>query len=82
MLSERRKALMEDVLLDTDQASRLLGLASGTLRKWRLAGRGPAFVRLGRSVKYRKSELEGFVSRRTFTSTALADASDNGVDFV
>lgn len=73
---------MDDALLDTHQASQLLGLSAGTLRKWRLHGRGPAFVRLGRSVKYRRSELEGFVTRRTFRSTAIADASRDEVDFI
>lgn len=70
--------IVEDALLDTHQASQLLGLAPGTLRKWRLTGRGPAFVRLGRSVKYRQSVLDTFVKRRTFLSTALADASEDG----
>lgn len=74
--------IVEDALLDTHQASQLLGLAPGTLRKWRLTGRGPAFVRLGRSVKYRQSALESFVARRTFVSTALADASEDEVGFV
>lgn len=73
---------MDDALLDTHQASQLLGLAAGTLRKWRLTGRGPAFVRLGRSVKYRQSVLETFVRRRTFVSTALADASEDDVGFI
>ena len=73
---------MEDALLDTHQAARMLSLSAGTLRKWRLTGRGPAFVRLGRAVKYRHSALESFVARRTFTSTALADARDQKLQTV
>ena len=67
---------MTDLLYDTQQAATFFGLAPGTLRKWRLNGRGPGFVRLGRSVRYRKAELEDFMATRLFSSTAAADAAD------
>jgi hypothetical protein len=43
---------MDNEIYDTDDAARLFGLSTITLRKWRVIGRGPRFVRLGRSVRY------------------------------
>jgi hypothetical protein len=32
-----------------------------TLQKWRYTGTGPTFVRLGRSIRYRREDLDAFV---------------------
>jgi hypothetical protein len=54
-------------LLDTAEAARFLGVSPGTLRLWRYLDRPdqPAFVRVGRLVKYQPSELERFAASRT-----------------
>jgi hypothetical protein len=46
-----------------------------TLRKWRMTGAGPLFIRLGRSIRYRQVDLESFLSGRAFISTTEADFS-------
>ena len=63
------------VLLTTPNAARYLGVSAKTLNNWRWlgAGRGPAFVRLGRSVRYDVRTLDLWISGRTFDSTSLAD---------
>jgi predicted DNA-binding transcriptional regulator AlpA len=66
--------MADSALLDTKQASALFGLSESTLRKWRLSGQGPAFVRLGRAVKYRQADIDQFLDERLFHSTAEADA--------
>jgi hypothetical protein len=38
-----------------------LGLKVATLRAWRLQGRGPTYVRLGRAVRYLPSDLDEFL---------------------
>jgi len=60
-------------LLNTDQAAGHLGVAPITLRKWRIYGGGPRFVRVGRSVRYRPSALEAYIAGREFDSTSQAD---------
>jgi predicted DNA-binding transcriptional regulator AlpA len=51
-------------LLTTDQASDLLGLQAATLKKWRILGIGPEYVRLGRrSIRYRQSDVRAFISQ-------------------
>jgi len=59
-----------ETLLDTSQVARRLGVAQITLRKWRLTGCGPRFVRCGRSIRYRTADIEQWVSRRTVASTS------------
>lgn len=38
--------------ISTKEAARLLGISHRTLEKWRLEQKGPAFLRLGRLVRY------------------------------
>ncbi|MCC7540484.1 MAG: helix-turn-helix domain-containing protein [Deltaproteobacteria bacterium] len=51
-------------LLDTASAGRILGLRGSTLAAWRRRGSGPAYVRLGRLVRYRCDDLMSFVAQR------------------
>ena len=62
---------METLLSTTDVAGRL-GVAEITLRKWRLYGSGPRFVRCGANVRYREVDLEGWLASRTVGSTSEA----------
>ena len=56
-------------LLTVDQAAIYLGLARSTLNKWRCHGGGPTFIKMGRAVRYRQKDLEGFLDKRASTST-------------
>ena len=44
--------------LTTAEAAELLGTTKRALEALRARGNGPPFVRLGRSVRYRRSDLE------------------------
>jgi predicted DNA-binding transcriptional regulator AlpA len=44
------------------QAAELLGLATSTLSKMRLRGDGPAFLKLGASVRYPVAAVEAYVA--------------------
>ena len=61
-------------LLDEYDAASLLALSVKTLRRWRWAGTGPAFVRLGRAVRYHQDDLNAFIKAGRRRSTA--DASE------
>jgi hypothetical protein len=53
------------MLTETDAAARL-GVTPGTLRVWRCTRRYPlAWCKLGRSVRYRASEVERFITAGT-----------------
>jgi len=56
--------------LSAKQAARLLDLHPNTLCKWRISGAGPRYVKAGRTVKYRLSDIEIWLGNRTFSHTA------------
>lgn len=49
------------LLLNKDQAAAMLGVSVSTLVKLRAACRGPAYVKLGKSVRYRIADLEAWI---------------------
>ena len=58
------------VLLTVDQAAIYLGLARSTLNKWRCQGEGPSFIKMGRAVRYRTVDLEGYLEKSASNSTS------------
>lgn len=59
--------------LPSPEAARHIGLKPHTLRVWRMAGRGPAYVRLGGPrgrVVYEVDALEAWLRKHTFQSTS------------
>lgn len=54
-------------LLTRKEAAAYLGVAEKTLAMWKWSGRyGLPFVKIGRLVKYRKSDLDAFIAQRIF----------------
>ena len=50
-------------LLDERELAARLGLSLSTLRNWRVARRGPAYVKVGmRTVRYREGDIEQFLA--------------------
>lgn len=60
------------VLLTVEQAADYLGLAVSTLNRWRCHGEGPVFIKLGRAVRYRKSDINAYIERRSLSCTISA----------
>ena len=60
-------------LLTSAQTAAFLRCKPQTLRKWRVRGCGPQYIRLGDSraapVAYRLSDLETWIAERVYTST-------------
>jgi hypothetical protein len=52
----------------------MLGLSVATLRAWRHRGRGPRFLRLGRSVRYLPSDLADFVRASAVDTTSVSSS--------
>jgi predicted DNA-binding transcriptional regulator AlpA len=50
-----------DRLLTQAEVSAMLAIPRRTLRSWRSLGRGPAFVRIGKAVRYRAADIDEFV---------------------
>ena len=60
----------EEVLLTSDQATEFLNVGSQTLAQWRSKGGGPTFLRYGRRVMYRKSDLLAWLAEREYQNTS------------
>ena len=60
-------------LVNQHGAAHHLSVAVPTLRKWRVHGGGPIFLKLGRAVRYDVADLDAWVDacRRTSTSSPL-----------
>jgi hypothetical protein len=59
-------------LVGEKEAAEILGLQVKTLRRWRFAGRGPAFHKIGSCVRYRLDDLTAFIEAGRRQSTAEA----------
>ncbi len=59
------------------EAAHLLGLSVKTLRRWRWAGKGPRFLKLGAAVRYDPADLTAFIEagRRSSTSDPGPEAA-------
>ncbi len=58
--------LPSETLLTALQAATMLGVRPGTLEQWRSQARyGLPYVKVGRLVRYRRSDIEAFLARRT-----------------
>lgn len=53
---------MASKALSDVQAAERLNIKPQTLRKWRLEGVGPAWVKFGRSVRYLEEDLIGWIA--------------------
>ncbi len=65
-----------DALLTESQAAGFLNLSIRTLQAWRVRGGGPAYVKCGRAVRYRRCALVAYVEARTFAHTADSGHAD------
>ena len=57
-------------LFTQGEAARLLRLSQRTLERLRVQGGGPCFVKCGRSVRYRETDLEEWIAARVVSSTS------------
>lgn len=65
--------VMDLQLLTSKQAAELLGLSEATLRSWRSAGKGPAYVNLeGRAVRYRACDIDAWIKAGLVASSHTA----------
>ncbi len=73
---------LDTILYDEEAAGKYIGgalspVSTRTLQRWRLEGFGPTYVKLGRLVRYRQSDLESFLEERICTSTSMGAAPNS-----
>lgn len=69
---------MDSEFIKSPDAARMLGLVPGTLRAWRVRGRGPRYYKFGQGgpVMYKRSELEAWIAERNMGSTSEQTARE------
>ena len=81
-MNPRATTTERDQMRDTARAlterevADMLGLSVATLRAWRHRGKGPRFLRLGRSVRYLPSDLADFVRASAVDTTSVSSSDD------
>jgi len=64
---------MQQKLLTPDEVSNLLGITKHTLAVWRSSGRyNLPFIKAGRLVRYRQSDIDSFIEKQCCQSTGVA----------
>ena len=65
---------INQTLLDSKQVAELLNLKEGSLSVWRCTKRHPLkYVKIGRLVRYRLSDIEEFLNNNTYLSEVKND---------
>ena len=59
-------------LVDNNQAADIIGVHYLTLQNWRSTGKSPRYVKVGRNVRYRLSELKAWLEAQTRNHTGEA----------
>jgi predicted DNA-binding transcriptional regulator AlpA len=70
--TQMANTLPSDSLLHPKEVAKLLGVSDSWLAKSRLTGMGPAFVKIGRAVRYRLLAVQDYIKARTRSSTSEA----------
>lgn len=68
-LSGMRAPVLDGLLTPPSLAERL-EVTERTLSEWRITGRGPAFIRVGKTVRYRPSAVDTWLLSQEHQSTA------------
>lgn len=60
----------ESVVLTTPAAAKIVGLSISAMTKMRLLGTGPAYLRLGGAIRYRRADLERWMDANVCVTTS------------
>lgn len=52
---------MDNIFYNTRQAADYLSLQPGTLEIWRFYRKGPKYLKFGRAIRYRQSDLDNYI---------------------
>lgn len=62
-------------LLNNDETADMLGVSRRTLPVWRVQGRGPKFIKIGKLVRYKREEIDAWMRQHTYDSTSAVSAA-------
>jgi predicted DNA-binding transcriptional regulator AlpA len=60
---------LTELLIERD-ISRLTGMSLASVRRWRLLGQGPRYIKIGAAVRYWPQDLAAWLDRRPSSGEA------------
>jgi len=63
-----------DATLYPAEGAYIAGVSTGTFANWRVQGKGPAFIKYGKSIRYRRADVLQWIADQRFSSTSEAGA--------
>ena len=78
MINTISGGIATDCLLNVEGAAQRLCVSKSYLNKLRVEGTGPVYCKLGRAVRYRSSDLDGWIASRKTTNTSQTTGGANG----
>lgn len=64
-MTAKTEDLSDDALLNEEEAAASLRISVRTLQAWRLKAAGPPFVRVGRTIRYRRGDIKAWIKLNT-----------------
>jgi predicted DNA-binding transcriptional regulator AlpA len=61
-------------LLNNDETADMLNVSRRTLPVWRVQGKGPKFIKIGKLVRYERTEIEAWILANTHANTSRQGA--------
>lgn len=61
--------VVDPVLYTTEEVAQILGINPLTLHRWRWHNKGPAYVTLGKMVRYECGDLQAYIAANTTKPT-------------
>ncbi|WP_208981970.1 helix-turn-helix domain-containing protein [Pseudovibrio sp. Ad46] len=65
---------VENALITEAAAADYLGISIRTIQAWRVRGGGPKYVKLGKAVRYRPSDIQVWIESHLTSSTSEVGA--------
>jgi predicted DNA-binding transcriptional regulator AlpA len=67
MKKDMPTSVEDEPLMNSGEAAKFIGLSTSWLAKARSNGTGPAFIKIGRAVRYSKASLRNFIDHNIRT---------------
>jgi predicted DNA-binding transcriptional regulator AlpA len=68
--STKGRHVMQIEMLEPPALAAELIIPEATLAQWRYRGVGPAYVKVGKHVRYRRADIDAWLNTQTFGGTA------------
>src|SRR4030095_17117540 len=63
-MQKREGVLLFEALGNEHDVARIAGVSVASVRRWRLLGQGPRFLKIGASVRYRPEDVSAWLDSR------------------